>query len=316
MDTKTNKFLFEPLKLVRRSVILDTDIGPDCDDVGAMALLYASAKKYNTNVLGVVSCSSNQYAPGCIDAINKFCGYPDVPVGTYKKGSVLEEDTKYNRYIAENFSESFANGTLTVHDSVSLYRSLLANSQNNSIIIITIGTLNNIAALIESKPDSISPFSGFDLVKNKVYCIVSMAGFFPSGREFNIVCDGNSAKKVFESKIVPIIFSGFEIGESIKTGFKGLEDSKYKDNPLYLAYKLYTGGGMENASFDLTAVQFAFEGEGENYYLSSPGQMSVDTDNNDTNSFVPDENGNQYHMIKRISDIEIAHGLNNILQSF
>ena len=41
------KFLFEPLRTVRRSLILDTDIGPDCDDVGALAVMYI-LKRHNT----------------------------------------------------------------------------------------------------------------------------------------------------------------------------------------------------------------------------------------------------------------------------
>lgn len=35
---------YEPLKRVKRAVLLDTDIGPDCDDVGALVLLHHLAK--------------------------------------------------------------------------------------------------------------------------------------------------------------------------------------------------------------------------------------------------------------------------------
>jgi inosine-uridine nucleoside N-ribohydrolase len=84
LEISFNKFIFESLKTVRRSIILDTDIGPDCDDAGAMAIMYNLAKRYNTKVLGINCCSSNQYGPGCIDAINNFCGFASTPIGTYK----------------------------------------------------------------------------------------------------------------------------------------------------------------------------------------------------------------------------------------
>ena len=40
-------------------VILDTDIGPDCDDVGALAVLISYAKEYGFPILGVCNCTSN-----------------------------------------------------------------------------------------------------------------------------------------------------------------------------------------------------------------------------------------------------------------
>ena len=45
-----------------------------------------------------------------------------------------------------------------------------------------------------------------------------MAGHFPEGREFNIHKDAAAAKKALDNWPTPVIFSGFEIGEKIKTG--------------------------------------------------------------------------------------------------
>lgn len=312
------KFLFEPLRTVRRSLILDTDIGPDCDDVGALAVMYYLAKRHNTKVLGVMSCSSSEYAPGCIDAINSYCGFPDIPIGTYKKPGLFEDYTKYNKFIAENFSEAYKNGTLQVEDAVQLYRRLLANSPNNSVIIVTIGTLNNIAELMDSPPDAISPFSGIELVQNKVYSMVSMAGKYPNGPEFNIVQHPESAKRVFENFPVPVVYSDFDLGYTVKTGFKNIDEDKYKDNPIYLSYKLYTDETLENSSYDLTAVHFAFEGEGDYYNLSGPVRLTVDLEASGSNTFEEDgiEDSNQYLMRKKRTDIELSHYLNNILLSF
>lgn len=35
-------------------VILDTDMGPDCDDTGALAILHALAKQEESDILGVM----------------------------------------------------------------------------------------------------------------------------------------------------------------------------------------------------------------------------------------------------------------------
>jgi len=39
-------------------VIFDTDIAPDFDDVGAMALLHAFADKGEVNILATISCNT------------------------------------------------------------------------------------------------------------------------------------------------------------------------------------------------------------------------------------------------------------------
>ena len=41
-------------------IILDTDIGPDCDDVGAISVLHALANNGETEILGIMCCTSSQ----------------------------------------------------------------------------------------------------------------------------------------------------------------------------------------------------------------------------------------------------------------
>jgi inosine-uridine nucleoside N-ribohydrolase len=44
----------EPVK-----IILDTDIGPDCDDAGAIAVLHTLATQGAAEILGIAHCTSN-----------------------------------------------------------------------------------------------------------------------------------------------------------------------------------------------------------------------------------------------------------------
>ena len=100
------KFEFEPLKKVKRSIIVDKDIGPDCDDVGALVVLHRLAQKYDIQVLGIINCTSNPYGTGAIDVVSTFCGNKDIPIGMYTEPGFLYNDDAmaYNKYISEHFN--------------------------------------------------------------------------------------------------------------------------------------------------------------------------------------------------------------------
>ena len=67
----------------RKNIILDTDIGPDCDDVAALAVLNLLADRGLCRILGVSHCTSNPYGAGMIDVINRYYGRPDIAISTY-----------------------------------------------------------------------------------------------------------------------------------------------------------------------------------------------------------------------------------------
>ncbi len=50
-------------------------------------------------------------------------------------------------------------------DAVTLLRRLLAGSEDGSVVIVQVGFSTNLAALLETSPDAISPLSGPDLVR-------------------------------------------------------------------------------------------------------------------------------------------------------
>ena len=68
------------------NIIFDTDMGPDYDDVGALAMLHALADKGEANILATVSSNMYKNAVSCIDVINHYFGRPDIPVGGPDKG--------------------------------------------------------------------------------------------------------------------------------------------------------------------------------------------------------------------------------------
>ncbi len=317
---------FEALRDHPRAVILDTDIGPDCDDVGAIVTLIDYAKKYNFPILGVCNCTSNRAGTGTIDAVFRHCGMDTPPLGQWSHPGFMDDPAchKYNDTVAEKFSPAYKNGTLRAEDEVTFYRRLLATAADDSVIIITIGMFNDLAALLSSPADDLSPLDGLSLVKAKVHSLVSMAAILPSGRECNVVSDYKSAQAVFSAWPTPIFLSDFHIGVSVRSGYAHMTDpAAIEAHPLALAYHLYTKGWPapegDNASYDLTAIQFAADGEGELYALDEPGRLEFYAeipDLPDATRFIPDPNGNCRFMRKLVDDATIAARLNAILHSY
>ncbi len=316
---------FEPLKDHPRAVILDTDIGPDCDDVGAIVTLIDYAKQYGFPILGVTNCTSNTSGNGTIDAIFRYCGRTTPPIGQWDKPNFLDDANcrKYNDRVAKEFSPAFADGTLPVEKAVPLYRRLLASQPDDGVMLITIGMFNNLAALLASEPDEYSPLNGYELVKAKVHAVVSMAAVLPQGREFNVVLDVPAAETVCNTLPVPLYLSDFHVGIGVVTGYSHITDpAEIEKNPLALAYHLYTEGRDDqgdNNSFDLTAVQFAVLGEGEFYGLGEPGRLEFYEEIpgvRDATRFVPDPEGNLRFMTLKVAKTVIRDSLNAIIRKY
>jgi len=280
-----------------KSVILDTDIGPDCDDVGSLVILYHFAKEAGIPVLATVNCTSNPYGNGTLDVINRYFGYTDVRIAQYEKDGFLdgEETLKFNRALTEKFG-----GSINAASSLETYRECLESAKDGGVILITIGQFNTAAGALKAFPE---------LFNKKISHIVSMAAAFPEGREYNVFCDAEAAKCVFHNSSGEIICTGFEVGETVMTGFAGETD--VENDPIKLAYLLYNGPSIIRNSWDLTAVHFACTADEHFYKISEPGRMEILPDGR--NRFHADEPGNCRYLIKNTSDEELAAYLNKIL---
>lgn len=297
-EDEIEKGPFEPLKSSKRDVIFDTDIGPDCDDAGAFAVMVSMAKKYGINIIGAANCTSNPFGTDAIAVLSKYFGI-DIPLGEHRGKEILKDGDKYNKPLAKKYDIK-AKG---VDSSVDFYKKILTKAKNDSVTVISVGPLTNIAEILEKEPK---------LFNSKVNSIVAMAGKFPDGKEFNIECDTAAAAYVFDNFKNVIVCSGFEIGENIMTGF---EEKPQTDNPVYDCYKNFLGRKEPPClrdSWDLTAVQYAFEGNGDFYSLSKPVKITVD--NNGKTTAVKDKYSNRYYINQKAKNEEIASYLNDILR--
>lgn len=288
---------FEPLKDSRRYVIFDTDIGPDCDDAGAFAVMASMARKNDVKILGAANCTSNPHGTDALAVLSRHFGL-DIPLGEHKGYEVLPDGSKYNKPLSKKYGIK-AESTSSAAD---LYKKLLSKAEDDSVTVISVGPLTNLAEILEKETK---------LFNSKVNSIVAMAGKFPSGKEFNIESDIKAASYVFENFKNVIVCSGFEIGRDIMTGFT---EKPLNDNPVYDCYMEYLGKKEPPAlrdSWDLTAVQYAFEGNGAFYSLSKPVKITVESDG--TTSAVRDKYSNRYYIIQKAKNNKIAAYLNDIL---
>ncbi len=70
------------------SMILDTDIGPDYDDVGAIAVMHALADRGEVKPLAVIASNKNALVAPTIEILNTYFGRPELPIaGSKRKGA-------------------------------------------------------------------------------------------------------------------------------------------------------------------------------------------------------------------------------------
>ena len=263
-------------------IILDTDIGPDYDDVGAMAVLHALADRGEANPLAVISSNKNELVVPTIDVINTFFGRPELATGAPKgKGADNGAFQKWPEMLVEKYPHNIKS-TSDAPNAVETYRKILAKQPDNSVTIVTIGFLTNLSDLLDSQPDKISLLSGADLIKKKVKQLVSMAGAFPQGREYNVYVDSLASEKVFAKWPTQVIFSGFEIGNQIKTGLRVVANERLKSpvKDVYaLSMPLSKQDSVGRMSWDQTAVLVAVRGI-QPYYGLKRGKIIVEGGNN------------------------------------
>ncbi|WP_138480839.1 nucleoside hydrolase [Dyadobacter bucti] len=266
-----------------KSIILDTDIGPDYDDVGAMAVMHALADRGEARPLAVIASNKNELVVPTIEILNTFFGRPELPTGAPKGEAApsFGATQKWPEMLVEKYPHKIRK-TSDAPAAVETYRKVLAKQPDQSVTIITIGFLTNLADLLDSEPDAISPLSGVNLVRKKVQQLVSMAGGFPSGWEYNVRIDSVASEKVFSQWPTEILFSGFEIGNNIKTGLKIIADEKLQ-SPVKEVYALSIpkskGDADGRMSWDQTAVLVGIRGV-QPYFGLKRGKIIIEGGSN------------------------------------
>lgn len=266
-------------------LIFDTDMAPDYDDVGALAMLHAMADSGEVNILATIASNKCPTAVPCMEVINTYFGRPEIPLGAVR-GEAADRTTwhsglRWTEELPARYPHT-VRSTADSEDALTLYRRILSSRPDGSVTIVTVGFFTNLKNLLLSQPDEISPLSGKDLVKAKVKQLVSMAGKFPEGKEFNVEVDTKASQVVFTQWPTPILLSGFEIGSQIFTG-KRLVDAGGQGSPVTDAYVmcLPQDNPKGRDSWDQTATLVAVRGL-RDYFDAERGTITVMDDGSNT----------------------------------
>lgn len=285
-------------------IIFETDIGNDIDDALALDMLYKYMDQGKIDLLAVML---NKCAPApaeFMDIMGTWYGYPDIPVGIVRNGT----DDPWGRYAQkvvdlknEDGSQMFArtHGDYDeLPDAHILYRKILAQQPDNSVVISTVGFSTNLARLLDTPADEYSPLTGKKLVAKKVKLLVPMAGHMSDTTycEYNVIKDVPAAQKVFADWPSKMAVTPFEVGLAIEyPGASIAEDFDWApQHPMVEAYKAWGEMPYDRPTWDLTSVLYAVEGDSW-FTMSEPGNIVIK--DNGASIFTPCEDGRVTYMM-------------------
>jgi purine nucleosidase len=300
-------------------LIFDTDIGNDVDDALALGVIHALVSRNECRLLAVTVTKDEPLSAPFVDATNTFYGRGDIPIGVVRNGPT-PEPSKYTGLANQRddgklrYPHRLQTGA-DAPDAVKVLRQTLANERDGSVVIAQVGFSTNLARLLQSPPDEISPLPGADLVRAKVRLLSVMGGAFGTSDkkpmlEYNIVKDVHAAQTLVTSWPTPIVFSGFEIGVAIPFPHECIERNfaYVSHHPLAEAYTLYNPPPHDRPTWDLTSVLYAIRPDDGYFDLSPPGRVTVSDDG--VTSFAADPKGlHRYLILKAEQRIRVYEAL-------
>ena len=258
-------------------VIFDTDMGNDVDDPLALDMLYKAVDRGEITLLGILSSKDTEFSPRYIDMMNTWYGYPEIPVGRVRDGVVLKRDDSA-RAVCESGLFPRSRRDRDYGDPVTLYRRLLAESPDSSVVVVSVGFSTNLGRLLESRGDRYSPLDGIELVKRKVKSCSVMGGSFGDKprAEYNIVNDIPNAKRLFALCPVPVAVVSLELGKTVNYPGASIEtDFAWAGkHPMVEGYKAYRKMPYDRPTWDMMSVLYVLRPE--MFGVSEPGIICVD----------------------------------------
>ena len=286
-------------------VIFETDIGNDIDDALALDMLYKYMDQSKIDLLAVML---NKCAPApaeFMDIMGTWYGYPDIPVGIVRDGAD-DHWGQYAQKVVDLHKEDGAPMFERTHsdydklpDAHILYKKILAQQPDNSVVISTVGFSTNLARLLDTPADEYSPLTGKELVAKKVTLLVPMAGHMSDTTycEYNVIKDIPAAQKVFSEWPTQMVVSPFEVGLAIEYPGASMRNDLVWANPhpLVEAYRGWAGHlDYDRPTWDLTSVLYAVEGDSW-FTMSEPGNIVIK--DNGASIFTPCDDGRVTYMM-------------------
>lgn len=213
-------------KMTKKKIIIDTDIGDDIDDLLALAF---ALKHEAIDILGIATVFKNVQARAKMAKyVNIIARQPGIPVAAGFGKPIVDGpiDTLFDYVDCQEepgqYQSHFDSISINQEeDIVSFYNRLLSQSKE-PVTLLVIGPLTNIAKLIKNQIQGL----------NKVEKIVLMGGAYDLNMaEYNVLCDPEAAKIVFESGI-PIQAVGLDVTLKCQLGQEEIDLLRQSQDPL------------------------------------------------------------------------------------
>lgn len=162
-----------------KSMIIDTDFASDADDILAIRMALCYQDLGMIDVKGIALSTAYSRSPSAIHALCHYDGYGNIPVAMDTSGNSCVVHTEYVNVMYER-----AKSRDDYEQPVQMYRRLLSESEGK-INIVTLGFLQNIQDLMNSKPDAYSPLTGAELIQEKVGTLYIVGGSDNGRPSFN-----------------------------------------------------------------------------------------------------------------------------------
>ena len=295
-------------------LIFDTDIGNDVDDVLALTMIHNLQTRGHVELLAVTITKPDPQAAPFVEAINTFHGRPQIPVGVTRTPDLtgpskflklaMQKDGDKLRYPHQLVDSSQA------PEAVGLLRKTLAAQADGSVVIAQVGFSTNLAGLLDSKPDALSPLDGVALVKAKVRELAVMAGAFETINhnnrylEYNVKMNVPACQKLAQNWPTPIVWSGYEIGIAVPFPAATIDQGFGWTSHHYAvdAYQLYQPTPHERPTWDLTAALYLIFPDRGYFDLSPPCKVTVEADG--FTQVKPDKKGRDRYLV--LSPVQAA----------
>ena len=264
-------------EIKKNILILDTDIGGDIDDHWALAMMLCQ-KNMQPDLIMTAS-GNTRYRAALTRHFLKQSGFEHIPVaaGIFRK----------DQNIPENLWQILPVGTVDPEektDAVEKAIQLIENAQ--SVTIIAIGALTNIAAIVEQRPDLLYKCRLIAMSGSRAMGAMDKPGKIP---EFNVFSDIEAAKKVYAAKWQDFLLTPLDHCGALVMQGQDYQKVLNSSNPVarelihtYLVWlKTIGSDNLEPASssilFDTAAVRLAMPG-GEDNCIIEPLSIRIADD--------------------------------------
>ncbi|MCD6510056.1 MAG: nucleoside hydrolase [Thermoprotei archaeon] len=256
-------------------VIYDNDLAGDFDGTVGLAVLLSLDRLGYIRLYGIGLADISYWGPTAVDNAVRYALKRDVPIGV-RKDVTPDKRPNHAKASYDRFGARIT--WQDCEDVVKLYRRLLADAPDKSIVLISAGPLTNIANLLRSRGDDVDQLSGIDLIERKVTKYIAMAGdlHVAEFKEYNVVTDIESARYVFDNfpRSVPLIVVDFRVPYETLTGDVFAEAPE--GHPIRAQWEYFKDPNFSRPSWDPYATLLAHPEWRRWFRLIGPGRVTVD----------------------------------------